>query len=316
MSFLSNPKKCDYGSDFSDRESDVEFNSRIIKSKNDNLFNKPSSDKLGLFNSSGKKSFIKPPSKRHLDIELDKQEGKRMRYHGILAMDAYSRHKKFVNDYLIYYGGKPEDFKMPSRTYLSDNEVIKNNNQFIWDDEGNSSDNMNYEKKLAKKYWDKLFKEYAIADLTYFKENKIALRWRIEKEVVVGKGQFSCGNKKCNEESGLRSWEVNFAYIESGEKKNALVKLRLCPECSYKLNFHHKKREVTRKKLKKESKKSKKHKKKSRQDPSSSVKNPTSPKGVEKGSSTEEDIWSQPVKVDLEKTREEEFDKYFEDMFE
>ena len=54
---------------------------------------------------------------------------------------------------------------------------------------------------------------------------QIALRWRIEKEVVDGKGQFICGNKKCNEEEGLRSWEVNFAYMEHGEKKNALVKL-------------------------------------------------------------------------------------------
>lgn len=26
--------------------------------------------------------------------------------------------------------------------------------------------------------------------------------------------------------------------MEGGEKKNALVKLRLCPDCSYKLNYH------------------------------------------------------------------------------
>ena len=39
-------------------------------------------------------------------------------------------------------------------------------------------------------------------------------------------GQFVCGSKKCAEREGLRSWEVNFAYVEQGEKKNALVKLR------------------------------------------------------------------------------------------
>ena len=38
-------------------------------------------------------------------------------------------------------------------------------------------------------------------------------------------GQFSCGEKKCAETEGMRSWEVNFGYIEHGEKKNALVKL-------------------------------------------------------------------------------------------
>ena len=43
--------------------------------------------------------------------------------------------------------------------------------------------------------------------------------------MVVGKGQFVCGNKKCEEGEGMRTWEVNFGYMEHGEKKNALVKL-------------------------------------------------------------------------------------------
>ena len=52
------------------------------------------------------------------------------------------------------------------------------------------------------------------------------MRWRTEQEVVNGEGQFSCGNKTCPEAEGLRTWEVNFAYREQEEKKNALVKLR------------------------------------------------------------------------------------------
>lgn len=32
------------------------------------------------------------------------------------------------------------------------------------------------EKELAKKYYDKLFKEYCIADLSRFKENKVGNR--------------------------------------------------------------------------------------------------------------------------------------------
>lgn len=39
-------------------------------------------------------------------------------------------------------------------------------------------------------------------------------------------GQFLCGNKRCEKNEGLKSWEVNFAYVEQGEKRNALVKLR------------------------------------------------------------------------------------------
>lgn len=41
---------------------------------------------------------------------------------------------------------------------------------------------------------------------------------------------------------------MNFAYVEDGERKNALVKLRLCPECSGKLNFHSKKRLIKKEK--------------------------------------------------------------------
>jgi hypothetical protein len=37
-------------------------------------------------------------------------------------------------------------------------------------------------------------------------------------------------------------WQVNFAYEEEKVKKNALVKLRLCPECGQKLNYKHLKR--------------------------------------------------------------------------
>jgi hypothetical protein len=39
------------------------------------------------------------------------------------------------------------------------------------------------------RYYSKLFKEYCIADLSRYKERKIGMRWRVEKEVVVGKGQ-------------------------------------------------------------------------------------------------------------------------------
>ena len=40
----------------------------------------------------------------------------------------------------------------------------------------------------------KLFKEYAIADLSRHKEGRVGLRWRTQ-EVVSGRGQFICGAK-------------------------------------------------------------------------------------------------------------------------
>lgn len=56
---------------------------------------------------------------------------------------------------------------------------------------------------------------------------KVALRWRTSAEVVSGKGQFVCGSKNCSTQNELRSWEVNFAYVEQDERKNALIKLRM-----------------------------------------------------------------------------------------
>ena len=86
------------------------------------------------------------------------------------------------------------------------------------------------------------------------------MRLQTETEVKSGKGQFVCGGRKCEEKEKLRTWEVNFAYKEDGEKKNALVKLRLCPDCSYKLNYHHKRKEVTKKKKRRKSEKKRKRK--------------------------------------------------------
>ena len=40
---------------------------------------------------------------------------------------------------------------------------------------------------------------------------------------------------------GLSSYEVNFAYEEAGQRKQALVKLRVCPQCAFKLNYRKEK---------------------------------------------------------------------------
>eukprot|EP01117_Protostelium_nocturnum_P006242 TRINITY_DN2253_c0_g1_i5.p1 TRINITY_DN2253_c0_g1~~TRINITY_DN2253_c0_g1_i5.p1 ORF type:complete len:111 (+),score=30.81 TRINITY_DN2253_c0_g1_i5:88-420(+) len=90
---------------------------------------------------------------------------------------------------------------------------------------------------MIKKYYDKLFKEFCLADLSRFREGKVGLRWRTKAEVLSGKGQLICGNKICSSEDSLESLEVNFAYKEDGERKNALVKVVLCPLCKPKLRY-------------------------------------------------------------------------------
>ncbi|XP_061189375.1 protein FRA10AC1 homolog [Saccostrea echinata] len=262
------------------------------------------------------KTTEKVANKRELEDEYGREEGKIHRMQ-ILSMDAYTRHKKYVNDYIQYYGGSEKFFKRDNSKDKTDMDVIKEHHKFLW----NEDEADTWEKRLAKKYYDKLFKEYCITDLSRYKENKVAMRWRTEKEVVEGKGHFSCGNRKCNEKNGLRSWEVNFAYVEDQEKKNALVKLRLCPDCSYKLNYHHKKKEILPKKKKKDKqvessyKKHKSHHRSSSETEDTEHPGGSSSRKKEKSSEEEKSLWSGPAKISEEKSREEEFEDYFEDMF-
>ncbi|ETL50463.1 hypothetical protein L916_00300 [Phytophthora nicotianae] len=120
----------------------------------------------------------------------------------------------------------------------NDLEVLKQNFQFIRDDEEDAKKGeTDWQVRLSVRYYRQLFREYALADLSRYKEGKIGLRWRTETEVIAGKGQFSCGNKRCDERTGLHSYELLFAYIEHGERKRCLVKVRACSACAEKLFY-------------------------------------------------------------------------------
>lgn len=133
---------------------------------------------------------------------------------------AKERHNYILNQFVLPTAADGE-----SRRHKRDIDVIRENHRFLWDEDDADIAALSWEQRLALRYYRKLFKEYCIADLTRYKENKIALRWRTEQEVVTGLGQFQCGSRHCGEKDGLRSWEVNFKYIEQGEVQNALVKV-------------------------------------------------------------------------------------------
>ncbi|KAI7860251.1 folate-sensitive fragile site protein Fra10Ac1-domain-containing protein [Circinella umbellata] len=196
-----------------------------------------------------------------------------------------------------------------------------------------------WEQRVAKKYYDTLFKEYALCELKYYKEGKIALRWRTQREVVHGKGQFVCASTRCDNTDDLKSWEVNFGYIENGEKKNELVKVRLCPDCSYRLNYKTQKRQAKNKETEQKRRRrattddddddverqSRRRRRKHHHDnEDSNDKHSTSDqensddseeqdeqRKEEKGASS---IWSKPMETKKEKTKEEEFEDYFADL--
>ncbi|XWS32528.1 hypothetical protein CRYUN_Cryun23aG0165900 [Craigia yunnanensis] len=116
----------------------------------------------------------------------------------IRGLNAYDRHKKFLNDYITSYF----EFVISRRIITSD-----------------------------------------------FPE--IGLRWRTEKEVIPGKGQFICGNKHCNEKDDLASYEasVNFSYFEAGENKQSPCEVGNLSKvkCAEKLHYKKRKEELDRK---------------------------------------------------------------------
>lgn len=96
----------------------------------------------------------------------------------------YDYHKYLISKYVS------KDKKVDTSKWKTDQDVINENSKFIWDE---IEPPASWEERLAKKYYDKLFKEYCICDLSRYKENLIANRFRVEKEVVTGKGSFESG---------------------------------------------------------------------------------------------------------------------------
>lgn len=174
---------------------------------------------------------------------LDREERKRHYVSHLMGLNAYDRHKKFMHDYVLHYNksSAPQEQRQPLKT---DQDTLRETYRFIRTEDDDVENS--WEQRLAKRYYDKLFREYCIADMSRYKDGKVGLRWRSEKEVISGKGQFVCGSRKCDAKEGLSSYEVNFAYNEAGQSKQALVKLRVCPRCADKLNY---KREKDREKL-------------------------------------------------------------------
>lgn len=147
------------------------------------------------------------------------------------GVSGYERHRRLMEQ----FGSRN---KRPGREPTTDLDVVNQHSRFLWQqDDGNEP--LSWEERMAKRYYDRLFKEYAVADLSQHAHGRIGLRWRKESEVISGKGQFICANKSCGSTEGLSSYEVPFKYVEKGEQLEALVKVRVCPDCALRLNSKH-----------------------------------------------------------------------------
>ncbi|WFC96300.1 hypothetical protein MBRA1_002957 [Malassezia brasiliensis] len=116
-------------------------------------------------------------------------------------------------------------------------DALRRHHRFLRDER--ERPDSSYEAQVARKYYDSLYKEFAIANLKHYRTRGIALRWRTEDEVVDGIGQFTCANQRCEWHAEptirtkLETYEVPFAYEEPGEegtpvRKQALVKRITC----------------------------------------------------------------------------------------
>ena len=86
-------------------------------------------------------------------------------------LNPYDFHKYLINEYVLSRPGGRDLLKRDTSKDKTDLMVIKENHKFLWDEDTEAPSS--WEERLAKKYYDKLFKEYCICDLSRFKENKV-----------------------------------------------------------------------------------------------------------------------------------------------
>ena len=101
--------------------------------------------------------------------------------------------------------------------------------------EGSGPSAAAWEIRCVARYDALLFKEFAICDLSRWASRQVGLRWRTEAEVCAGKCESVCAELSCEERRALTTLEVVFKYAERGERKQALVKCRLCGTCVVKM---------------------------------------------------------------------------------
>lgn len=92
-------------------------------------------------------------------------------------LNPYDLHKQLINDYLLKRAGDTALLQRDNSRDRTDADVLRENHKFLWE----ADDAATWEQQLAKKYYDKLFKEYCICDLSRYKENKVSSdsRWII-----------------------------------------------------------------------------------------------------------------------------------------
>lgn len=134
-------------------------------------------------------------------------------------------------------------------TPVTEFDILKASHKFLRDGADDAA-STSWNDRLAQKYYESLYREFAICDLKHYKSGNFTLRWRTESEVLSGTGETTCANARCPEHTAsstsLTTLELPFTYEEHGQRKEALVKVVLCSKCVRKIMWkrkHEKRRE-------------------------------------------------------------------------
>lgn len=118
-------------------------------------------------------------------------------------LNPYDLHKRLINDYILKNPGDTKLLQRDTSKDRTDYDVIRENHRFLWDDDELDS----WEKQLAKRYYDKLFKEYCICDLSRYKDNKVkhSVMVNLIGNLFLISNSFSgCNAMACGERSCYR----------------------------------------------------------------------------------------------------------------
>lgn len=130
-------------------------------------------------------------------------------------LNPFELHKKLINEYILQRPGDVQKvFQRDTTKDRNDFDVLYSNHRFLWDDNEDEVDT--WEKRFAKRYYDKLFKEYCIADLSLYKENKVRRLGTLNshQHFITSKMIFQIPD--C----------VTMAYREGGGKRQRTIYLR------------------------------------------------------------------------------------------
>jgi hypothetical protein len=90
------------------------------------------------------------------------------------ALTAHERHVLYMKNYVQFYSSQPSSSIIDHSVLLQDTDIsaLQRNHRFVRTEEDDRNLST-WEVRLAQRYYQKLFKEYCIVDLSRYKEQKL-----------------------------------------------------------------------------------------------------------------------------------------------